>query len=216
MPRKNDIINSLILGELIFIFLLPTDMILGISAKFGIGQLKYFLALLLPFATAFGYWILYKMAGKFPFLLQLGRYGLIGVANTVMSLGIINFFILRTGVSGGYLADVFAAIAFILVVTNSFFWNKYWTFAAGEDQKTVKEYIEFFAVSLSGALINVGMFHLLVNIIGPRGGFNPEAWANIVVLIGIPISLAWNFTGYKFFVFSAKKEEIKNEQTLSV
>ena len=113
-----------------------------------------------------------------------------------------------TGASSGYLADVFAAIAFVLVVTNSFFWNKYWTFSAGQDQKTVREYVEFFAVSLSGAFINVGLFHVIVNIIGPRGGVSPEGWANIAGILGIPISLAWNFTGYKFFVFKSKKQEI--------
>ena len=201
MLRKIDIINSLILGELIFLFLLPTDWVIGIFAKLGVDKFKYFIAIILPVATSSGYWVLFEIGKKITFLPQLARYGLIGVVNTVMSLGIINIFILLTGVSGGYLADVFAAVAFVFVVTNSFFWNKYWTFNAGQDQKTVKEYIEFFAVSLSGAFINVGLFHLLVNVIGPKGGISPVAWANITILIGIPISLAWNFTGYKFFVF---------------
>src|SRR3989338_2910508 len=216
MLRKIDIINSLILGELIFLFLLPTQLILHFFEKLHLDQVPlpvffWWFAVLLPAATVLGYWALFAIGKKITFVPQLARYGLIGVVNTVMSLGIINTFILFTGVSGGYLADVFAAVAFVLVVTNSFFWNKYWTFSAGQDQKTVREYVEFFVVSLSGAFINVGLFHLLVNVIGPQRGIGTEAWANIVVLIGIPISLAWNFTGYKLFVFK-KTASILPEQ----
>lgn len=213
MLRKIDIINSLILGELIFLFLLPTDLVIGIFAKFGIDKFKYFVAIILPIATASGYWVLFKIGKKITFVPQLARYGLIGVFNTVANLGIINIFIFWTGVSSGYTADVYAGIAFVLIVTNSFFWNKYWTFGAGSDQKTVKEYVEFFVVSLSGAFINVGLFHLIVNVIGPKGGIGSEAWANIAVIIGIPISLAWNFTGYKFFVFK-KSVSVLPEQPI--
>jgi len=201
MLKKNDIINSLILGELIFIFLLPIDWVIGIFAKLGIEKFKYFAAIVLPFATATGYWLLFELGKKIPIMLQLARYGLIGVFNTIANLGIINIFIFWTGVSSGFQADIFAAITFALVVTNSFFWNKYWTFGAGSNQKTVREYIEFFVVSLSGAFINVSLFHVIVNVIGPKGGMGSEAWMNVAVVIGIPISLAWNFTGYKFFVF---------------
>jgi len=209
--RKIDIINSLVLGELIFLFLLPTDWVIGIFAKLGIDKFKYFVAIILPAATASGYWALFEIGKKITFVPQLARYGLIGVFNTVANLGIINIFIFWTGVSSGYTADVYAAVAFVLIVTNSFFWNKYWTFGAVDKQKELREYIEFFAVSLSGAFINVGLFHLIVNVIGPKGGISPEGWANIAVVIGIPISLAWNFTGYKLFVFK-KTASILPEQ----
>ena len=197
LPPKKDIINSLVLGELIFLFFLPFDRVVGVFEKSGLEHMRYIFAFAMPAATAGGYVVLFAIGKRIRIFIQLARYGLIGVTNTVMTLGIVNFLFLSTGVYSGYVADIFSAIAFFLVVTNSFFWNKYWTFNEGGGAKTGREYIQFFAVSISGALINVFVFHTVVNILGPQWGFSVKAWANVAVAIGIPISLAWNFTGYR-------------------
>ena len=212
--RRSDIIVSAVLGELIFLSLVPVNATLHFFQKLHLDKVPvplffWWFALVLPIATVSGYLILFWISKRFPVMLQVARYGLIGVFNTILNLAIINILILQTGIASGYTADLFAVISFVIVVTNSFFWNKYWTFGGGQEQKTTEEYIQFFAVSISGALINLGIFHFIVNIIGPREGIDPKVWANIALAIGIPVSFIWNFFGYRLFVFKSKTDSMR-------
>lgn len=204
--RKSDVVISAVLGELIFLAIIPVQLTLNFFQKLHLDKLPvplffWWFAVILPVATVAGYLILFWMSKRFPVMLQIARYGLIGVFNTILNLAIINILILRTGIASGYTADLFAVISFVIVVTNSFFWNKYWTFGGAVEKKTSAEYIQFFAVSISGALVNLVIFHTIVNIIGPKGGIDPKVWANIALAIGIPVSFIWNFFGYRLFVF---------------
>lgn len=211
--RTSDVIVSAALGELIFLSLVPVQLSLDFFHKLHLDRIPvplffWWFAVILPALTVFGYWFLFSLSKKNPVMIQVARYGLIGVFNTILNLAIINILILWSGVASGYTADIFAVISFVIVVTNSFFWNKYWTFAGGQAQKTTAEYIQFFVVSISGALLNLAIFHTIVNIIGPQGGINPKAWANIALAIGIPVSFIWNFFGYRLFVFKQKTDLI--------
>lgn len=209
--RTSDIVVSTVLGELIFLSLVPVELALHFFQKLHLDNVPiplffWWFSLILPALTVLGYWILFLLSKRFPAMLQVARYGLIGVFNTIFNLAIINILILWSGIASGYVADLFAGISFVIVVTNSFFWNKYWTFAGGQAQKTTAEYVQFFAVSISGALINTGIFHVIVNIVGARGGIDPKAWANIALAIGIPVSFIWNFFGYRLFVFKNRQQ----------
>lgn len=209
--RKIDIIISAVLGELIFLSLVPVQLALNFFQKLHLDKVPlplffWWFSLILPIATVVGYLILFRVSRRFPVMLQVSRYGLIGLFNTIFNLAIIDILIVWTNIASGYTADLFAAISFVIVVTNSFFWNKYWTFESGAGEKTRKEYIQFFAVSISGALINLAIFHFIVNIVGPRGGIEPKAWANIAQAIGIPVSFVWNFFGYRLFVFKNRQQ----------
>src|SRR3989344_3441169 len=96
------------------------------------------------------------------------RYGLVGVLNTILSFGIFNFFIWISGVTRGIEITFFSIITFAIVVTHSFFWNKFLVFKS--EGATHHEYVKFFTVSTITALVNVGIISLLVNGIGaPQG-----------------------------------------------
>ncbi len=197
------------LGELIFLAIIPVQVTLNFFQKLHLDKIPvplffWWFALILPVFTVVGYCILFWISKRIPVMLQVARYGLIGVFNTILNLAIINILILWSGVASGYTADTFAVISFVIVVTNSFLWNKYWTFGGSAEKKTSAEYIQFFVVSISGALINLGIFHTIVNIIGPRGGISPKGWANVALAIGIPVSFIWNFFGYRLFVFKKR------------
>jgi len=134
------------------------------------------------------------------------RYGLVGILNFLLSVGIFNFFIWITGITRGIEISVFSAITFAIVVTHSFFWNKFIVFQSKEVSHR-REYIMFFLVSGTVAVVNVGIISLLVNVIGAPLGISEKLWANIALFITIPVAILGNFFGYKLIVFKEKAPE---------
>ena len=131
---------------------------------------------------------------------QFVRYGLMGIYNTLLNIAIFNLCIYITGISKGNWVTVFSLISFIVVITQAFFINAYWVFRKKEAVK-LKNYRNFFLVSGMVALINIGIIHLLVNIIGAPYGINPQLWANMAMVSTIIISVFCNYIGYKVIVF---------------
>lgn len=136
-----------------------------------------------------------------PFFFQLSKFGLIGVANTVVDLGIYNLFIYLSDVSSGYLIAVFKCFSVLAAIINSYVWNKFWSFEKKETHNIGEEFTQFLMVSLVGLLLNVGITAFVVNMIGTPAGITEKAWANIGGLTASLLVLTWNFVGYKFFVF---------------
>ena len=131
------------------------------------------------------------------------RYGMVGVLNMSLSIAIFNFFLWISGITRGIEVTIFSAITFAIVVTHSFFWNKYLVFKSASAGRP--EYVKFFTVSTTTALVNVGIISLLVNGIGAPSGIDPLLWANIAIFITIPVSILGNFTGYALLVFSNRE-----------
>lgn len=140
------------------------------------------------------------------------RYGMVGVLNMSLSFAIFNFFLWASGITRGIEVTIFSAITFAIVVTHSFFWNKYLVFRSGGAGRS--EYIKFFTVSTTTALVNVGIISLLVNGIGAPRGIDPLLWANIAIFITIPVSILGNFTGYALLVFREKKLPLETEKAI--
>lgn len=158
--------------------------------------------IILPFAAAVGLYLVYLLtAHKWPIVFQIGKYGVIGILNTVMTAGIFNFFIWMTGRATGLMVDFFIFIAFVVTVTHSFFWNKFWTFGANHRDGAEMEYVKFFSVTGFTALLEVVIMHIFINTIGAPSGIDPKIWANVAFAILIPMAFLGNFFGYKIFVF---------------
>ncbi len=136
---------------------------------------------------------------------ELGKYGVSGVLNTMLNAGIYNFLIFITDISKGVAVDLFIVLAFIGTVTNSFFWNKYWSFGERDTKTISNEAIKFFSISAAVAVINTGIIQLIVNVIGAPAGFDPKIWANIALALTIITAFFGNFFSYKYIVFSDKK-----------
>ena len=122
-----------------------------------------------------------------PFLARQTGSGIVSVwkvcggrcpANTFIDLGVLNLEIFLTGVAGGVGYAVFKGISFLCATTNSFFWNKYWTFSAKE-AATSAETGKFFIFALIGWGINVGLATFVVNGLARPLSLNPRVWANI-------------------------------------
>lgn len=196
---KKDILSSIIIGFLIALFFIP------ISRNVAELQASYLLLVLVAFPclALLGTFIA-SLLGKFiPVLFQLAKFLLVGALNTFVDLGVLNALIAFTGIATGAGYSLFKGISFTLAVINSYFWNRQWTFGA-QRKEIGREFFQFFLVSVVGFLLNVGSASLIVNLVAPQFGFSgisENLWANIGAIGAAFVSLAWNFVGYKVFVF---------------
>lgn len=137
---------------------------------------------------------------------QIFRFAIVGVINTGVDLVVLNLLIYVTHVGEkGFFYTVFKSISFVAALTNSYFMNKYWTFAGKGTSNRIIEVSEFTIISLIGFLINVGVSSLVVNLIPPII-VSEAVWPSIAALFGTAFGLVWNFIGYKLVVFEKKKK----------
>ena len=135
---------------------------------------------------------------------QISKFVVVGFVNTAIDFGVLNLLMWFTGIYSGKWIFLLNVIAFSAAVINSYFWNKYWTFRAGETREAAevsKEFSQFVIVSLIGVAINSSIVFGIATYIPPVFGLGKELWANIAKAAATGISLAWNFIGYKFIVF---------------
>ena len=197
--NRTDIIASIVIGEVAAILMVLIGRALALPA--GISSVLKFLPIVFPLATfaamAVGTW-----AGRrIPVVYQLTKFALVGGQNFLIDLGILNLLIAASGVSEGFAASVWKAIAFLVAVSSSFFWNKFWTFRSLSTERAGAQFAEFLVVSGIGLGINVAVFAFINDGLGPQGGASPELWASAAAVGAAVAGLAWNFVGYKFIVF---------------
>ena len=200
--RKSDILSSLILGELVAVFLLLISKNLehDIPILDILVKSKWLVFFLVPLLATFGVYSTFRLGRRNPLFFQFGKFLTIGLSNTSIDFGILNLLMFLTNIESGYIYSLFKAVSFLVAVINSYFWNKFWTF---ENTGTAigKEVLQFITISGIGFGINVIVASFIVNVIGSVGGISPRLWANIGAFAAILISVFWNFTGYKFIVF---------------
>ena len=97
--------------------------------------------------------------------------------------------------SGNFgLHHAIAAIgAFLVAVSSNFFWNRHWTFTAGDGHAGFQA-MRFFAVSVAALLINLAVLEALVS--GASfGALGAQA-------IAVAIAMPFNFLGNKLWTFA--------------
>jgi dolichol-phosphate mannosyltransferase len=120
--------------------------------------------------------------------IQLFKFCLVGGSGYLINLAA---FALLTGVFD--LHHVVAAIgAFIVAVTNNFFWNRHWTFEPGERPAHFQA-ARFFAVSIASLGINLVVLELLIS-----GDVVGELAAQA---IAVAVAMPFNFVGNKLWTF---------------
>lgn len=205
---KKDFWLTIFAGEIITWLSLPTLKnlkLLEFLSERGI-ELPLFIVFwmfFIPISALLGIYSFYLMAkykNRIGFL-QMGKYGVIGVLNTFLNAGVYNALIFLTDITRGFSVDLFFAIAFIITVTNSFIWNKYWSFEDSKTETLKEEAMAFFGVSAVVAMINIAVLHVIINVIGAPANIDPKIWANIALASTIIIAFFGNFFGYKFIVF---------------
>jgi putative flippase GtrA len=183
--------------------LLSQPVLSNIAASFGvqltlalrIGAFVVF-TILAPLAL----YILYLLGKWLPVLFQFGKFAAVGTLNSFVDLGVFNLEILAFGTPAVWPYRIFKAISFLAGTTNSFLWNKFWTFDSREPAN-VAQTVKFYAIAIVGFFLNVAVASFVFSNIGHPASISPNLWANIGALCGILVVFIWNFLGYKFFVF---------------
>lgn len=137
---------------------------------------------------------------------QVSRFIVVGVINTAVDLIVLNILIHTTGrgLHGGAYYSVFKGCSFVVATINSYFMNKYWTFAGAGGNNRLIEMSEFIIVSVVGFFINVVVASSVVTWIPPVLGLD-KYWPSFGALCGTAVGLIWNFLGYKLVVFEKRK-----------
>ncbi len=139
---------------------------------------------------------------------QFIKFALIGVMNTGVDLVILNAETLMTGIKEGSGYAIQKGLSFLVAVTFSYFFNKYWAFQDKSNEDEGKKFSQFLFVSIIGMLINVSVATLTItylkvpiNDILHLSILTDQMWVNLGALTGTAIGLFWNFIGYKLWVF---------------
>ncbi|OGD86369.1 hypothetical protein A2870_00630 [Candidatus Curtissbacteria bacterium RIFCSPHIGHO2_01_FULL_41_11] len=191
---KKDSLLSAAAGLGVAVFLVPTLLNTNIGSKIPLFPLSL---LALPVFTYGGMFVASIIGRSFPILWQLAKFALVGVLNTAIDFGALNFLIARTGVVSGPLIIALNATSFSLAVINSYFWNKGWVFPEGKKSN----FLTFFAVTLVGLAINSGVVFILTTFVSPVFVTSSKLWANLAKVLATGLSLVWNFLGYRLIVF---------------
>lgn len=134
------------------------------------------------------------------FAAQFLKYVIVGVFNTAIDFSIFNALSIYFGIySGIWLALINSASAGVVIV-NSYFWNKYWTFKANGGWFHI-EFTKFVMVNLGALAINTGIVYAVTTYIDPFFGATPLVWENIAKSAALAANIIWNFLGFKYFVF---------------
>jgi putative flippase GtrA len=206
--EKRDIKLGALLGGLVGLLSQPiiTNNVLDTKLVAGIPAVDIRLAAFFGFLilAPLALYIFSVIAKWIPVIYQFAKFAAVGSLNSFVDIGILNLEVALIGHSpagAGY--AVVKAISFLFATTNSFIWNKYWTFGSKGAAKT-GEVGKFYAIAVSGGVLNVGIATFVKSHV--LGGVSPDLWGNIVApLVGIVVVLLWNFVGYKFFVFKEEK-----------
>ena len=119
---------------------------------------------------------------------QLVKFGLVGLSGYAVNLAV--FAVLTQAVSLHHIPA--AIVAFCVAVSNNFWWNREWTFDAGDGHAGFQA-ARFFAVSVVGLGFNLGLLELLVT-----GAELDELPAQaLAVAMAMPV----NFVGNKLWTF---------------
>lgn len=173
------------------------------------------LMIVIPILWILGVNLGYFLGRWFAFFNQFGRFAAIGFTNAAVDFGILNILIAWSGIASGTLFAVFKTISFIIAVTHSYLWNRYWVFSAeGVSSKALtvaqdgSQFFKFISIYIVSTIINVGIASAVVNGVDPFFNLDKNAWANIGSVAGSAMALIFSFAGIRQVVFKKKKEAI--------
>jgi len=201
--RKKDYILAIIAGVVTALFILPVLKNVNL-------YLSYWIALFFIIPALWVLLIFFSslLKERYLWLRQFAKFLIIGFLNTGIDFGILNLMSAKFGIYAGLKIIGINPFSLIFASSNSFLWNKYWTFET-KGKPRLNEIIQFVLVMIIGMVINTAIVILLTSYISPSSFLTKGRILNLAKAIATAISLFWNFTGMKIFVF----RKITNERS---
>jgi putative flippase GtrA len=205
MAKRKDYVLVTVVGILVGLLsqLILTNLGAKIMSATSIaeGQMRVmvlvFFALLAPFAL----WVASRLSKYVPVVFQFAKFGAVGSLNSFVDLGVMNLltWLISANPSQFGFAS-FKTIAFLSATTNSYLWNRTWTFSA-EGKANASEGIKFYVIALISWALNVGVATSVRGIL-LSAGYDQGLTTNLLAPVaGFLVSFIGNFLGYKFLVF---------------
>ena len=124
---------------------------------------------------------------------RIVRFGVVGILNSGIDLGLFDLLHGRF-----HLIIILAnAISYLTALTNSFFFNKVWTFSSARTgRRVMHDYLLFFVGNFIGWMISTSVVYLLSVVVS----------AGIAKVISILLVFPWNYWFSERFVYVGRHE----------
>lgn len=121
----------------------------------------------------------------------ISRFLSVGVLNTLIDFGVFNL-LLWLG-TNNYVA---ASLSFLAATTNSYIWNRSWTFSHTKRRAVIPQFSLFLLSNLVGLGINNAVQYYAAQQLEPT-----PLILNIAKLVSIVLVVLWNYASSRLIVF---------------
>jgi putative flippase GtrA len=128
------------------------------------------------------------------------RFGIVGLANTLIDLLTLNLLLWRSPAHNASLLLMYNSIAFLAASLNSFVWNKYWTFRRRQVATPI-EIARFATVAIAGFFCNDALVWTVGSMLHPLIT-NSFLWANLAKLSATAGTMLVTYLGMRLWVFA--------------
>lgn len=143
---------------------------------------------------------------------QLGKFGAVGLVGFAVDVTVFN--ILRATVFSPELTHagpIYAKIiSTVLAIIVNWIGNRYWTFSEHRQSQTLREGIEFLAVSLVGMGIGLACLWISHYALGMTSVLADNISSNV---IGLGLGTAFRFVLYRYWVFAPGRSSAGRSDT---
>lgn len=139
------------------------------------------------------------------FAAQVGKFGAVGLVGFAVDVTVFN--LLRATVFEPHVVaagPLYAKIvSTVLAILANWVGNRYWTFGDSRQSRTLREGVEFFAVSLVGMGIGLACLWFTHYVLGYTSVLADNISSNVV---GLGLGSVFRFVLYRYWVFSPTRD----------
>ena len=143
---------------------------------------------------------------------QFLRYCLVGGANTLIELLVLNLLLWRFPTSNAQVLALYNSIAYASGALSSFFLNKYWTFRR-RHKATAREVIRFTITLLLEVIYSSGLVWLAGKILHPLIA-NVTLWGNASKLAAVVVRTIISYSFMRFWTFAGGSQDQSTKSPL--
>ena len=141
---------------------------------------------------------------------QFLRYCLVGGANTLLDLLVLNVLLWGFPTKNVLILVVYNSVAYSGGAVTSFFLNKYWTF--GHKRRTTRREVVRFAIILAlEILYSNGLVWLAGKALQPLIT-NPTLWGNASKLVAVACGAVLSYAFMRFWTFAGRSQDQPKQQ----